>query len=84
VSATTFLPATNPYLSISGVGEAVAGLGTVARPKAEFFDSPPRTTEPTGRIGPERRLADPAETPMIRNLAKPSDDEKYFKQLKRF
>ena len=84
VSAASFLPATNPYLSISGIGDAVAGLGTVARAKVEFFDSPPRTIDPTGRIGPERRLAEPAETPTTRNLAKPSDDEKYFKQLKRF
>lgn len=84
VSAATFLPATNPYLSISGVGEAVAGLGTVARARVESFDSPPRTMEPTGRIGPERRPAETAETPKIRNLVKPSDDEKYFKQLKRF
>lgn len=84
VSAASFLPATNPYLSISGVGEAAAGLGTVARAKVESFDSPPKTMEPMGRIGPERRLAEPAETPTIRNLVKPSDDEKYFKQLKRF
>jgi hypothetical protein len=84
VSAATFLPATNPYLSISGIGESAAGLGAVARAKIESFEAMPKTMESIGRIGPAPQLAVPAETPATRNLAKPSDDEKYFKQLKRF
>lgn len=84
VSAATFRPATNPYLSISGAGEAAAGLGAVARGKTESFEAMPRAIESVGRTGPATQLAVPVETPASRNLVRPSDDEKYFKQLKRF
>jgi hypothetical protein len=84
IGAATFQPATNPYLSISGVGEAAAGLGAVARAKTESFEAMPRTMESVGQSGPLSQLAVPAGAPATRNLVKPSDDEKYFKQLKRF
>lgn len=80
----SFLPAPNPYLSFPGVGDAVGGSGTVARAKTESFEAMPRTMESIGRIGPALQLAVPVETPATRNLVKPSDDDKYFKQLKRF
>jgi len=78
-------PQENPYLNIGGVG-ATGSLPESVSPGnlPSFALAAPRAIDPGARAPIFDSLPQTASGPVARDLAKPDDNAKYFKQLKRF
>ncbi len=74
----------NPYLAFAPVSVAESGLGVSSALRAEVRDPIPRAAEPVLRFGQEARDPMPSGKASAREFLKSDEDNKYFKQLKRF
>ena len=78
-------PQENPYLNISGVS-ATGSLPESVSPAnlSNFTFAAPKPIDPSARAPIFDSLSQASGKPAARDLAKPDDNSKYFKQLKRF